>query len=231
MIKTLFFDLDHTLWDFEKNSRETLYELFCEVKLAEKLILFDDFLNVYNEINDILWNEYRYGRITKDNLRAVRFEKTLKQLGAYEKDTETFFTEEYINRSPLKKNLIPGTLETLQQLKSRGYNMHIITNGFSEVQHTKLSRTGLAPFFDAVVTSDEIGVNKPDVKIFQAALKRANARQRDSMMIGDHLMTDIIGARRAGLQQGYFNPTKKPHSEKITLEFSQMKALPELLLR
>lgn len=230
MITHLFFDLDHTLWDFEKNSKETLDELFTEARLTEKHIQFEDFLEMYTTVNDALWDDYRKGNVTKDVLRIVRFGKTLQQLGVYSKPLEQFFTEEYISRSPLKKNLIPGTIETLSILQSEGFDMHIITNGFQEVQHIKLARTGLTSFFKHVITSDDVGVNKPDARIFHQALRRANARQSKSIMIGDHLMADIIGARRAGIKQGYFNPKRAPHLEKITLEFSSMPELPPLLL-
>ncbi len=231
MIKHVFFDLDHTLWDFDKNSRETLNELFEEAKLEEQHIRFNDFMSVYKGINDSLWDDYRKGNVTKDELRVVRFGKTLKQLGVYEKSLEAFFTEEYIRRSPLKENLIPGTLKTLRTLQEKEYNMHIITNGFREVQYTKLTKTGLSPFFKNVITSDEVGVNKPDRKIFHTALRIANAKQTSSIMIGDHLLADIIGARQAGLKQGYFNPMNKPHSEKVTFEFALMDELPRLIIR
>jgi putative hydrolase of the HAD superfamily len=230
MIKHIFFDLDHTLWDFEKNSKETLNELFKEARLNEQHIAFNDFLSVYKGVNDSLWDDYRKGNVSKDVLRVVRFGKTLKQLGVYEKSLETFFTEEYINRSPLKKNLIPGTLDALRVLQEMDFDMHIITNGFREVQHTKLAKTGLSTYFKHVVTSDEIGVNKPDRRIFHSALRMANAKQSSSIMIGDHLMADIVGARRAGLKQGYFNPNHTPHLEKVTFEFSKMVELPQLII-
>lgn len=224
MIKDIFFDLDHTLWDFHKNSEETLKDLFGVSLLHEKQIAFEHFFKTYNTINDALWKDYRDGKIGKTQLRKERFERTLRSFGVNDPNLVEYFNEGYIKESPLKKNLIPGTHQLLDHLKDCGYAMHIITNGFTEVQFTKLEKTGLRPYFQEVITSDAVGANKPDIKIFTHALQAAGAKRKSSIMVGDHLIADILGAKRAGLKQGYFNPNRTPHSEKITLEFA---ALPE----
>ncbi|MCC5916690.1 MAG: YjjG family noncanonical pyrimidine nucleotidase [Cryomorphaceae bacterium] len=225
-IKDIFFDLDHTLWDFQKNSRETLEELFLQSSLPERSIAFEDFFQTYNRINDALWQTYREGKIKKEVLREIRFSQTLERFGVKDREEVSFFTEMYIQNSPLKKNLIPGTMELLEHLRDNDFKMHIITNGFREVQHTKLTRTGLYPFFSKVITSDDVGVNKPDSKIFHHALRAAEAKRNRSIMVGDHLLADIIGARRAGMQQAYYNPHRLSHSEKITIEIAELLELP-----
>ena len=229
MIDNIFFDLDHTLWDFQKNSEETLSELFGVSTLAEKNIEFRHFFQTYNHINDSLWQEYRDGKIGKTQLRKVRFSRTLQSFGIKDEYLVEYFNEGYIRESPLKKNLIPGTTQLLEELQERGYRMHIITNGFTEVQYTKLERTGLRKFFQEIITSDAVGANKPDPKIFSHALQAAGAKRNKSIMVGDHLIADIIGARRAGLRQGYFNPERLSHNEKITLEFAELPEFGKLI--
>lgn len=222
----LFFDLDHTLWDFDTNSRITLEELFDEHELDRRTgVSFSQFLSVYKVINDRLWEAYRKHEITKEELRNSRFFFALKEHGLEDPHLGHALEEAYISRSPKKTTLFPDALEVLGTLSER-YRLHIITNGFTEVQDIKMSGSGLAPYFVHRITSEEAGANKPDPRIFLHALRTAGAKRKESLMIGDHLEADIGGARRVGMDQVFFNPHGQAHEERPTYE---IRALRELL--
>lgn len=215
--KHIFFDLDRTLWDFDKNSEAALYEIFLNEKLNEK-INFHEFHETYIEINAALWRLYSLGELKKDVLRDLRFEKTLEKFGMYDHDLANRFGTAYVEISPKKTALFPGAIDTLKELKNIGFNLHIITNGFQEVQFIKLSRSGLEPYFDVIVCSEFVGKNKPDPEIFQYALFHAKTTVDKALMIGDDFHADIIGASQIGMKSIYFNPTgetKNHHSVTI----------------
>jgi putative hydrolase of the HAD superfamily len=227
--KHIFFDLDHTLWDFNRNSRETLEELFEIYSLKNYgIAVFEDFVQTYREVNDEKWELYRKGRLSKTELRATRFYDTLLRFEVDHPELAAEIDREYISRSPHKTNLFPHALDVLGYLSEK-YQLHIITNGFTEVQDIKLTKSGLKPYFTHKITSEIAGVNKPDPKIFAFALHTAGARRDESMMVGDNLQVDIIGARKVGLDQVYFNPDKKPHGEKVTHEIDNLNHLRTLL--
>jgi putative hydrolase of the HAD superfamily len=220
----LFFDLDHTLWDFARNSREALLEIYQEWGLAEQLgVDAERFLVVYQEENDQLWSEYRAGRMDKATLRVERFARSLSRLGAPDGGLARQFDEAYLTRAPLKTALIPGTITLLNHLQGR-YRLHILTNGFEETQHRKLKETGLASYFEEVVTSDQVKAHKPAARLFVTALRRAGATRRESLMIGDSWEADVLGARGAGMAQAYFNPAGAPISDRFrpTYELRQL---------
>ena len=225
----IFFDLDHTLWDFDRNSRETLEELFELYSLKNYgIAVFEDFVETYRQVNDQKWDMYRKGLITKADLRATRFHDTLLRFEVNHPELAAEIDHEYILRSPHKTNLFPHALEVLGYLSEK-YKLHIITNGFTEVQDIKITQSGLQPFFTYKITSEMAGVNKPDPVIFRHALKMAGAKRTESIMVGDNLEVDIVGARRVGLDQVYFNPDKKPHSEKVTFEIGNLNELRAML--
>jgi len=216
--KHIFFDLDHTLWDFDRNSRETLEELFEVYSLKNYGIhAFEDFVSTYRIVNDEKWDLYRKGLISKEKLRSTRFYDTLLRFEVNHPELASEIDREYILRSPHKTNLFPHALEVLGYLSEK-YALHIITNGFTEVQDIKMTKSGLKPFFTHEITSESAGVNKPDPIIFRHALKTAGAKRKESIMIGDNLHVDCVGARRVGIDQVYFNPDKNPHQEKVTFE-------------
>lgn len=216
--KHLFFDLDKTLYDFHKSSRETLEEVYRNHNLAARGITnFDEFLNIYTEINLKLWEIYRRGEIEKKALNVKRFALSLKAFQIDDPDLASEIAKYYVTESPLKKALFPGVIETLEKLHGH-YNMHIITNGFEEVQHIKIKAQGIGKYFDTIITSEEAGVKKPDPYIFEYALKKAGASANESLMIGDDLEVDIIGAREAGIDQVYVNYPRISHNEKISFE-------------
>lgn len=226
-IKHIFFDLDRTLWDFEKNSNQTLKEIFHLRIASQTDVTAEKFTQIYHKHNERLWSEYRKGAIKKEVLRWKRFQLTLNALGIKDNALAQQVDEEYIFQSPLKTNLFPFTLDTLQYLKGK-YSLHIITNGFSEVQYVKINRSGLEPFFSQVVTSEEAGFQKPAPEAFDFAMAKAGATAKQSIMVGDDLETDIAGARSAGMKQVFFNPERLTHNERVTWEIAELRELMQL---
>lgn len=205
-IKHVFFDLDRTLWDFETNSHLTLKELFGELQLEEKLgIEAEAFIRQYKRINEGYWTDYRNGVVTKEELRSGRFKTTMKHFGLEDSELAAEFGERYISRSPLKTALVDGTIELLEHLKPK-YELHIITNGFSEVQHIKMKESGLESYFKEVIISEIVGYKKPHVNVFRYAENAAKSTPENSIMIGDHYEADIVGALNAGWKAIFFEP-------------------------
>lgn len=227
-IKHLFFDLDRTLWDFEANSKKALEHIFHEYKLHTHFHHFESFHHTYLKINNDLWKKYGKKKITKEQLRDTRFLKTLQQHQVNDEDLALKISEAYINLSPNQTQLFPNALETLSELKNRGYILHIITNGFQEVQYIKLNNSKLSPFFDVIVCSEHIGFNKPDKRIFIHALELADAKIEESMMIGDDLQVDVLGANQVGMEAVLFDPEKK-HKSRAFRVVNDLKELLEFL--
>ena len=208
-IKHIFFDLDRTLWDFDKNSKEVISDLFIAFEIDKKCeIPFELFYKTYQTVNDELWTLYRLNKISKEYLRSSRFTKTMELFGYNDSDLGMKMELDYISHSPLKKKLLPGTVELLTQLKEN-YYLHIITNGFKEVQRIKITNSGIAHFFTHVLISEEVGANKPDKAIFLHALKVSGALGEESIMVGDDLEIDIKGAEAVGMNGIYFNENGK----------------------
>lgn len=228
LYKHIFFDLDHTLWDFETNATETLGEIYSHFRLKDKGVASaSGFINMYKSINEKMWDDYEKGKISKEYLRTRRYYKTLLSFGIKDNKLSEKIGEFYIKESPKKTNLFPRAIETLSYLAEK-YKMHIITNGFVEVQYLKLKNSGLRNYFEKIIISEEVGSNKPEKKIFSHALMSAGAKKQESVMIGDNLGTDILGAKNSGLDQCFFNPSKKEHKEKITFEISSLDELKEI---
>ena len=203
----VFFDLDHTLWDFETNSRETLHDLYHELELVNKGIgNFEDFHNTYNHYNQIFWDRFRKGFISREELRWKRMWRTLTEFRIGDETLARDMSERYLEILPTKKNLFDDTLEILNYLDGKGYPMHLITNGFEKTQHAKMHHSGIKHFFREVITSEAAGIMKPHVAIFEYALQKTGARADNSIMIGDTLDADILGANNAGIDTVYFNP-------------------------
>ncbi len=203
--KHLFFDLDHTIWDFSTNEKITLSELFDKYNLEKYFANFDDFFSSYKPINADLWLKYRLGEIKKTDLSIGRFYNTFLTVGFDDRQAATQFANDFVTINPTKTAVIPHTFEVLDYLKPH-YQMHIITNGFVETQHVKLERSGLRPYFSKIFISEEIGYQKPKRGFFEYAIKSCNARKRESLVIGDSLEADIEGAKNFGLDHVFFNP-------------------------
>ena len=226
--KHLFFDLDRTLWDFEKNSVEAFKIIFQKRKLDKIFPDFDTFIKTYKAHNERLWDLYRLRQITKTELRNSRFLLTLKDFGVNDVELAERIGDDYIEISPMQTGLFPQTIETLDYLAQK-YQMHIITNGFVEVQYKKLDNSGLRKYFTHIITSEEAKASKPKPEIFHAAISAANAKKKESLMIGDDLQNDILGAKSYGIDQVYFNSNSEKHSEDLTFEIQELKVLMNLL--
>ena len=214
--KHIFFDLDRTLWDFDAAAEVAFERIYDKYHLKDLGIpSAHDFHEVYHPLNEKLWELYRENRITKDDLNQTRFLKPLEHYGIHDIELADHLSEDYVYWSPRIVRLVPGTMELLEYLKPK-YHLHLITNGFQEVQHTKLSGSGMEPYFETLTVSEEINIKKPNPEIFLYALKKAGATAEESLMIGDEMAVDIDGARAAGIDQVFFNPTgQKDPGERI----------------
>ena len=206
-VKHIFFDLDRTLWDFDKNSREALQEIFEERGLQNKGISsFDEFVFTYKKFNEYYWELYRLGQLPKETLRTIRFEKTLETFGVKDALLSEKIGEDYVRISPQKTHLFPHAIDVLEHLKHQKIELHIITNGFNEVQFIKLEKSGLQPFFSEIITSENAGVKKPDPQIFNYSMSLAKTIAQESLMIGDEPEIDVKGALDVGMKGLVFNP-------------------------
>lgn len=203
----VFFDLDHTLWDFDTNSRETLQDLYEELNLVNRGIeTFDVFHDTYHHYNQIFWDRFRKGYINREELRWKRMWRTLVDFKIADENLARDMSERYLEILPTKKNLFHDTLEILNYLEGKGYPMHLITNGFEKTQHAKLKNSGIAHYFREVITSEAAGIMKPHTAIFEYALQKTGASAATAIMIGDTLDADILGANNSGIDTVYFNP-------------------------
>ena len=225
----IFFDLDHTLWDFETNADETLRHLYQQHNLGRfGVFTVNEFIRVYSDINHGLWRLYQGNKITQTQLRATRFPRTFVKLGLQEADAPAGMSEEFTDLLPFKSAVFPFTHEVLDYLKPK-YQLHLITNGFRDMQHTKLNSSGLTEYFQEIVTSECCGHLKPDCRIFEHALERTGATAAESLMIGDNLECDVLGDHNAGIDQVYFNPEKRRHFAETTYEISCLSELKTFL--
>jgi len=224
----IFFDLDRTLWDFDKNSEKTLEQLFRDFSLQNTFGNFLFFKNRYEYHNKKLWVAYYQNRIEKDELSYRRFYLTLKEGGMDDIELSKEIAQDFIELSPLQTETFPHTHTCLEYLKEKDYQLHIITNGFNEVQGRKLQNSKLNDFFTEVITSENAGANKPHAQIFEYAFEATGANTNNSIMIGDDLNTDIRGARDIGMDHIYFNPKKGKHDEKVTFEIANLKELTKI---
>ena len=201
-IKNIFFDLDHTLWDFDKNSDLTFFKILQKNNIK---IDVNKFLYEYHPINSKYWDMYRENRVSKSDLRFFRLSDTFNKLN-YKVDDDIInkLAIDYIEHLSDFNNLIPDTFLVLEELKLK-YNMHIITNGFKEVQRRKLEKSKLIHYFKTVTISEDVGVKKPDKLIFEHAIFSAKAKIENSIMIGDNYHADILGASALGMRAIYFN--------------------------
>ena len=211
LIDNIFFDLDHTLWDFDKNSDLTFFKILKKNNISVDVA---NFLNFYHPINKKYWDMYRINKVSKADLRYNRLSETFKKLN-YKINDEVInqLAIDYIDHLSDFNHLIPDTLNVLDFLKSK-YKMHIITNGFKEVQKRKLEKSNLIHYFDTVTISEDVGEKKPHKLIFNHALKVANANAENSIMIGDNFNADILGALGVGMKAIYYDFHKTNEKER-----------------
>lgn len=202
----LFFDLDHTLWDFETNARETLQELYLLNGLEVKGIHdFDLFFRRYSFHNERLWSRYTKGFIKQEELRWKRMWLSLLDFKIADESLSKEMAVQFLERLPFRKNLFPYTVEILDYLKAKGYRLHLLTNGFDKVQHSKLQSSNLQNYFTEVITSEASNSLKPNKEIFEFALQKCKTCKGECIMIGDNLDADIQGAINAGIDTVFVN--------------------------
>src|SRR5258705_1917980 len=202
----LFFDLDHTLLDFEANARATLMELHKDLQLQEKGIDdFDLFHKKYLAHNEKLWERYRNGHIKQEELRVKRMALALLDFKIADEKLAKEMSTRFLDLLPARAILFPYTKEILQYLSGKGYQLHLITNGFEKTQHNKLLYSGLKSFFKEIITSEGSNSLKPNKEIFEFAFQKCCASPGESIMIGDSIEVDIMGAINAGIDQVYVN--------------------------
>jgi putative hydrolase of the HAD superfamily len=225
----IFFDLDHTIWDFDKNAEEALHELYIIHKLNDLgLNSADAFIETYTQNNHRLWREYHVGNITKETLREARFKQTFLDLGVHPDVIPHGFEDAYVQLCPTKTNLFPNAHETLAYLQSK-YTLHLISNGFKESQDIKINGTGIGKYFTHIIISEIVGVNKPDPGIFEHAVNIAGTTKAQSIMIGDSLEADVLGALNFGMDAIYFNPFNAAKPDEVPVQISDLKELTLLL--
>ena len=228
--KDLFFDLDHTLWDFELNSKETMQELYINHHIAALGITdFDAFFNIYTAHNHRLWDRYSKGFIKQEELRWKRIYLSLLDFKIANEQLSKEMSLEFLQILPTKKKLFPHTIEILNYLKEKDYKMHLITNGFESVQMQKIKNANIAHYFTEVITSEASNSLKPNKEIFEFALKTANATLSESIMIGDNETADIQGGINIGMDTVFVNHLNVAPTVPATYTITHLKELASLL--
>jgi putative hydrolase of the HAD superfamily len=226
----LFFDLDHTLWDFETNSKETLQELFLLHGLHETITPdFEGFFNLYSYHNKKLWDRYHHGYITQEELKWKRMWHTLLEFKCADEKLSRQLSTEYLEILPGKNRLFPHTLEILEYLKKKEYKLHLITNGFEKVQWRKLNNSNIGQYFSSVITSELACCLKPNKQIFDFAIGKAGCCYNESLMLGDNLDADIQGAMGAGMDTVFVNHLREETELKPTYIIYHLKELEDIL--
>lgn len=220
-VQHIFFDLDHTLWDFDKNSELAFTSIFKKNRIE---IEVSKFIEKYTPINAHYWKLYREDKVSKPALRYGRLKETFDLLEINVSDDQIDqLAIDYIEFLPNNNHLLEGTIEILDYLHPR-YNLHIITNGFKEVQHRKMESSGILKYFNTITTSEDVGVKKPHRQIFEVALQNASANVEESIMIGDNLEADVLGAQNLGMPAILYNY----YGEEISGEFHQVLKMKDL---
>lgn len=222
----LFFDLDHTLWDFDSNSREALQDIYASLSLEKAGVYdFGIFHSNYLVHNNRLWDKYRNGQIRVDELRWKRMSLSLLDFKIGDDALARKMGNAFLEVLPSKTLLFPDTMYILRYLTDKKYQLHLITNGFEKTQHQKLQSAGIGGFFREVITSEGSNSLKPHPEIFEYALLKTGAEKRESIMIGDTPEVDILGAINAGMDQVYVNHIQNPEPVKATYTVTSLKEL------
>jgi putative hydrolase of the HAD superfamily len=222
----LFFDLDHTLWDFDRNSREALEDIYTSLSLKEAGVHdFNVFHCNYLVHNERLWEKYRNGHIKVDELRWKRMWLALLDFRIGDEGLARKMGNAFLESLPTKTRLFPDTVFILEWLRNKNYKLHLITNGFEKTQHRKLKSSGIDGFFQEVITSESSNSLKPHPEIFEYALLKTGASKAESIMIGDTPEVDILGAMNAGIDQVYVNHIHNPNPVNATYTVGSLKEL------
>lgn len=221
--KHLLFDLDHTLWDFDANCKETLHELYAAYQLKELGVPARSiFYKEYMVVNNDLWGKYNNNQVTKQEMRNQRFNRVLAQFGITNHELGVQLEDEYLDRCPRKPTLVSGTIPLLDKVKS-GYELSIVTNGFDTTQSIKMKASGLEPYFNRVFTSESTGYKKPNPLFFDHVLDQLDAQPAQCLVIGDNPSSDIKGARHAGIDSLWVNLQGFKRSERATYYADDLK--------
>ncbi len=227
--KNIFIDLDDTLYDFSAASREAFKETYEQLHYERYFDSFEHYMEIYTPYNLEMWRLYGEGKITKEELNRRRYSYPLEAVGVNDQKLAAEFCREALGRIPTKGNLVSGATELLEYLRPK-YRMYILSNGFVELQSRKMATAGIKRYFDDIILSEEIGVNKPRPELFEYALKKAGAKLEESIMIGDMFDTDIVGAANIGMDQIFFNPKQMTGTSfKPTYEVRQLLEIKEIL--
>ncbi len=228
--KHVFFDLDHTLWDFERNSHESLTEIYERFELQNFGVeSLPSFLRNFTEINKNLWNDFDQGRIAHGYIRENRFRLVFESLGVVKLPlADQELGEEYLRLLPEKPHLLDGAREILDFAAAK-CQLHIVTNGFDSIQARKMASSGIDHYFEHVVTNERANAKKPDPQIFEYALNAAKAQKSESIMIGDNWEADVMGAQRFGIDAVFYNPEGRLFDQKPTYDIRHLLALKDIL--
>ena len=228
--KHIFFDLDHTLWDFDANAEESLTELYGYFRLESMAIgSFSQFYQIYLNHNKLLWSRYEKGYISVDELKWRRMWRTLLDFKIADEKLAKDMSEYFLELLPTKKKVFEYTYEILCYLTDKKYSLHLITNGFEKTQRLKLNSSDLSKYFKTIVTSEISNSVKPKKEIFEYALNKANGKMEESLMIGDNLNADIIGAKNAGMDSVFVNHINADCNQEPTYIIRHLKELESFL--
>jgi putative hydrolase of the HAD superfamily len=208
--KHILFDLDRTLWDFDTDTHNTIKEIFYDYGFDKTIGDFESWYRVYKTHNIRLWDEYGQGKIKKAVLRDTRFYLALKDFGIDDKQLGIEFGQKFVKKTSDKTTLFPNVHEVLQYLANNGYQLHVVTNGFNEIQFKKLELTDIRKYFTKIFTCEDIGYNKPHPKFFQYVISSLHSKKQEAIIVGDDFVSDILGAMKFGIDQIYFKPNDLP---------------------
>jgi len=225
----LFFDLDHTLWDFEANSKNVLEVLFLQHKLVDHVnVDFNKFYQSYSYHNKRLWDRYHHGFILQEDLKWKRMWHTLLEFKLGDEKLAKELSAKYLDLLPQQKELFPYTIEILEYLVTKNYKLHLITNGFQKTQIAKITNAGIAKYFIEVITSESANSLKPKKEIFEYAVSKCATQCCNSIMLGDNLDADIMGAMNAGMDTVFVNHLNEETLLKPTYTVHHLKELEDI---
>lgn len=229
-IRHIFFDLDNTLWDHRNNAYLTLKEIYKRENVQEKYNLsFEDFHREYFTINERLWAQIRDGEIDKEYLRKHRFYDSFLFFGIDDYDLAQVFEQNFLDEILNYNDLVEGAFELLEYLSEKGYTLHILSNGFKEVTYRKCELSGIQNYFKTITSADELNVRKPQPEIYEYALKKANAKKEESIMIGDDWIADVEGALSFGIDAVFFDVFKDNFGNDEVKVIRELKELQKFL--
>lgn len=207
--RSIFIDLDDTLWAFTENARDTFEDMYHQYRFERYFQSFDHFMELYVPKNLELWDLYGRHEISKDELNARRFSYPLLQVGVDDPALVKAYSDGFFAAIPYKRKLMPHAMEALEYLSGK-YRLYILSNGFRELQEQKMRSAGILHYFRKIVLSEDIGAHKPFPAIFNFAMSATQSEFRTSLMIGDNWKNDVAGARDVGMGQGYYCPDAEP---------------------